>query len=87
MKTYEEKVAPLGFDGEIPAGDAMMALIDQGLSAHRDGFHASLGMGRYAIALCWLKTLTGISPIGNTFRDFDEPMTEEEIRIAQEAAN
>ena len=86
VKAYEEKVAPLGFDGEIPAGDTMMKLMDGGHTAHRDTFHASFGIGRYAIALTWLKTLAGVSPEGNSFRDFDVPMTEEEILAAQNAA-
>ena len=33
---------------------------------HRDGFHMSQA-GRYLIACVWLETLTGVSPVGNTF--------------------
>ena len=59
----------------------MAALYESGLKIHRDGFHASRGVGRYAIALTWLKTLRGVSVIGNFFADLEEEITDEQRRI------
>jgi hypothetical protein len=50
---------------------------------HRDTFHASKGLGRYALGLLWYRMLTGNRVADNTFRDFDEPISEEEILIAK----
>lgn len=73
-------------DGIIPSGEAMGALMAAGKRPHRDTFHASLGLGRYTLALTWLATLTEASPLGNGFRVFDEPVTEEECALAQQIA-
>ena len=71
-------------DGIIPGGDVFMALLDKGVEKiHRDTFHASLGLGRYALGLTWYRTLTGNSVAANTFADFDEPVTEAEIALAK----
>ena len=43
----------------IPAGAVMYKLLKLGYKVHRDGYHASLGLGRYAIALTWLRVLFG----------------------------
>ena len=37
----------------------MYKLLKLGYKVHRDGYHASLGLGRYAIALTWLRVLFG----------------------------
>ena len=63
-----------------------MNLAEAGLPAHRDGFHASLGTGRYAIALTWYQALTGRDIADNSFANFDVPVTAEEIAIAKKAA-
>lgn len=36
-------------------------------SLYRDGFHMHLVYGRYLLACVWYKTITGKSPIGNSF--------------------
>ena len=54
---------------------------------HRDTFHASLGAGRYLLALCWYKALTKKDISNNTFDDFDEPVTESEREIVIKAVN
>ena len=64
----------------------MLHLASHGIRAHRDGFHASLAAGRYAIALTWAGKLLGLDLRENTFTDFDIPATEEEIQAAREAA-
>ena len=48
---------------------------------HRDGKHASLGAGRYALALTWYKVLTNKSVLNNKFVPFDEEISEEERRL------
>ena len=65
----------------------MQNIIKEGLTVHRDTFHASLGLGRYAIALAWYEMLTGNSTENNSFRDFDVPVSEEEVKIAKKAAH
>ena len=51
-------------DGIIPSATTMqnMRTSHLGDTLTRDGFHASYDYGRYAIALTWMKALTGISP-------------------------
>ena len=83
---YAQAAGMVQADLVIPAGRAMMNLAEAGLPAHRDGFHASLGAGRYAIALTWYHALTGRDIAENSFKDFDVPVTGEEIAIARKAA-
>lgn len=60
----------------IPTGDAIQYLRDNtakfdykngGLSLCRDGFHLSLGYGRYAAALCWCGKLLDVDVREATF--------------------
>ena len=83
---YAQAAGMVQADLVIPAGRAMMNLAEAGLPAHRDGFHASFGAGRYAIALTWYHALTGRDIAENSFKDFDVPVTGEEIAIARKAA-
>jgi hypothetical protein len=83
-KAYNEVAEAEGFDGIIPSGDMMQALLENGIAkVHRDTFHASLGVGRYALGLLWFRALTGKSVMENSFSDFDVPATAEEIEIAK----
>lgn len=50
---------------------------------HRDTFHASLGLGRYALGLIWYRVLTGNDVTNNTFADFDEEVSAEQMAIAK----
>lgn len=71
-------------DGIIPSGK-LMTLLDKGVKrVHRDTYHATYGLGRYALGLLWFRILTGNNVTGNTYRDFDEEVSEEEIALAQE---
>ena len=82
--SYEKAAELICADGIIPCGDAMMKATKMGIEKiHRDTFHASLALGRYAIALVWLKALFGVSPCGNSFREFDEPLSDEDIAVVQ----
>ncbi len=83
-KAYQKCHEDLGTDGIIPCGKLLMELLHNGIpTVHRDTFHASLGVGRYAQGLLWYRMLTGRSVADNTFCDFDAPVTEEEICIAK----
>ena len=74
--------------GIIPAGEAMMKATELGIEKiHRDTFHASRGVGRYMLALCWYKFLTGKDISDNRFDATDVPMSEEERQIAINAVN
>ncbi len=83
---YAEAAKRINADGIIPCGDTALNLYKMGLAPHRDTFHIDLGYGRYALALTWYGYLTGKDISENGFNDFDVPVTEEEIRIAKEAA-
>ena len=84
-KSYREVADELALDGLIPSGEVMLELMHGGFKVHRDGFHASLGIGRYAIALTWFCRLTGRSADDVTFRELDVPITDEEIAAAKAA--
>ena len=85
---YGRARALIGADGFIPSGEAVQRALELGLPRfHRDTFHASYGVGRYLLALVWYKVLFGKDITENTFSDFDEPVTDEERRIAIAAVN
>jgi len=68
----------------LPGCTVVKELVLEGLEGfYGDDVHASLGKGRYAMALTWYRALTGASVTGNTFRDFDEPITDDEISLIQ----
>ncbi len=84
VRCYHEIEKEAGFDGLIPSGELMRALLDNGIpKIHRDGFHLSFGLGRYAAGLLWFRMLTGKSVAENTFADFDEEIPESEIALAK----
>lgn len=85
---YEKAAESIRADGVIPSGRAMMKALEMGLEkVHRDTFHASLGVGRYLLALCWYKALTGRDISHNDFHEFDAAVTEAERRIAIKAVD
>ena len=47
----------------------------------RDTFHASLGAGRYGLALLWYAVLTGKPITDDAFDDFDVAVSDEEREI------
>ena len=85
---YKRAAEAIHADGIIPSGDLMLRLAGSGIGKiHRDGFHASLGTGRYALALLWYGVFTGRDVQEVTFREFDEPVTEEQIAIIKRTVN
>ena len=86
-KGYAEAKEGIGADGLIPGGEAIYAAVERNLpNIYRDSFHMSLGFGRYLLGLLFFGTMIGEKIEDNAFCDFDEPMTEEEIRAAKEIA-
>lgn len=80
VNAYNKAVEITNADGLIPSGDIMYRLSTSGVgSVHRDTFHAAFGVGRYALAMTWLRYLTGADVSDNTFTDTKEPLTEEQI--------
>ncbi len=85
---YSKAAQNINAYGIIPCGEAMMQALDMGIGkVHRYTFHASLGVGRYLLALCWYKILTKKDITGNSFNDFDVPVTEQEREIVIKAVN
>lgn len=81
---YEKATKDISADMLIPCGELLQNLIAAGIeSVHRDDFHTSLGLGRYAMGLLWYSMLTENDIKNNTFCDFDEEITEEQIAIAK----
>jgi len=85
---YEKASRDLGNLKIIPSGESFQLAIKNGIkNLHRDGFHASLGIGRYLLGAVWYEALTGRSILPNTFKEFDEPITDEEINILKKCAH
>ena len=85
--SYKSAARDISADGYIPAGALMQKLYKTiGDKAYRDGYHATHGVGRYALALVWYMTLLEKNIDGVVYRDFDEPVSEEELLIAEKCA-
>lgn len=85
---YEQMAKDINADGIIPSGVAMQKALDLGIEKiHRDTFHASLGAGRYLIALCWYKKIFDKDISKDTFNEFDEPVSKKERNMVIEAVN
>ena len=54
----------------VPSGTAIQNARTTWLgdNMNRDGYHLDLKMGRYTAACAWLETITGISPVGFSYR-------------------
>ena len=86
-ESYSLAVIDCAVDGLIPSGQVFENLAAKGIKCHRDTFHASLGAGRYAIALTWIKALTGADININSFKDTAEPLSADDIDKIKEAVN
>ena len=84
VNAYNKAAERIHADILIPSGEVFGAMLENGIpKIHRDTFHASLGLGRYALGLTWYKILTGGNVVGNVFSDFDEEVSAEQIAIAK----
>lgn len=82
QKAYAKAVEEIRADGLIPSGRAMLRASQTGLEkVHRDSFHASIGAGRYLLALTWYKTLLGKDITKNNFQEIEEEVTERDRKI------
>ena len=82
VAAYAQFAARIRADGVIPSGEMLAALLQNGVPrVHRDTFHASLGVGRYALGLLWYRSLTGKSVAAIPFRDFDEAIDTKTVDI------
>ena len=81
---YEKAADAVSADGTIRSGELFGKLLERGVpKVHRDTFHASNGLGRYALGLLWYHALTGRGVTENAFADFDEPITPEDVRTVK----
>ncbi len=88
VSSYEKMSKAINADAIIPSGEMLYKLHENGIEkVHRDTFHASLGAGRYALALLWLRKLCGVSISEDQYNDFDEPVTDAERQIIRSTVN
>ena len=84
VKACRKAAAAIQADWIIPSGEVFEAMLEHGVEkVHRDTFHASLGLGRYALGLTWYACLTGRDVTDHPFADFDEAISPEQIETAQ----
>ena len=81
---YERAANEIHADGVIPSGALLTELAAQGYTVHRDTFHASYGLGRYALALTWLRALTGADVSDIALPVYDEPIAEDALNFVQQ---
>ena len=78
--SYKKAAEDINADLIIPSGELLSLLLENGIEkVHRDSFHASFGLGRYALGLLWYHFLTGNDIIENSFNGFDEEITHDKI--------
>lgn len=87
-KAYQEAAKQIDADYIIPSGELFHALLENGIEkVHRDTFHASYGLGRYALGLIWYSILTGNDIANNLFNDFDDTVSTEQIAIVKKCVS
>ncbi len=80
--SYQKAFEGVNADMIIQSGEVLQRLIAFGVEkVHRDTCHLSYGIGRYAVGLLWYSLLTENDVINNTFCDFDEEISEEDVGI------
>ena len=80
--SYQKAADSIQADFLIPSGEVFQAVLDAGIEkVHRDSYHASKGLGRYALGLIWYATLTGRDITDNPFCDFDEEVSAVQMQI------
>lgn len=85
-EAYEKAAQDIKADFLIPSGEVFQNLLSLGVeNIHRDTYHASLGVGRYALGLAWYAALTGNDISDNAFSDFDEEVSAREIEAAKKS--
>lgn len=88
VKAYHKAAEQIGADHIIPSGEVFGAMLESGIGkVHRDTYHASLGLGRYALGLTWYRCLTGNDIMDNRFNDFDEEISPQDILTAKKCVS
>ncbi len=78
---YNKAAETIHADMLVPSGKLFQMLIKESVGpVHRDTFHASFGIGRYALALLWYKCLSKNDVMQNAFADFDEEISAENVK-------
>lgn len=77
--SYNKASAEIHADMIIPSGLLFQNMIKRGMKVHRDTFHATYGLGRYALGLLWYLKLTGNNVMKNTFCEFDEDVSADDV--------
>ena len=86
--SYETAKKEINADGIILSGEAVLLANKAGAeNIYRDDFHMSRCFGRYMLGLVWYKSLTGRPIMENTFCDFDEDISEDQINLAKRCAD
>ena len=81
---YKKAATDINAEFVIPSGTLFQLLIKNNVfNIHRDTFHASLGIGRYALGLLWYAMLTGNDVSKNSFTAFDEGISDEDINTVK----
>ena len=82
--SYQKAFEEINADIIIPSGEVLQKLITHGIEkVHRDTYHLSYGLGRYAVGLLWYSILSGNDVKNNTFCNFDEEISEADIEIVK----
>ena len=85
--SYVKAAEAINADGTVHSLEAMNRLYDAiGDRAYRDGYHCSLGVGRYMLGCLMFMSFFGKEVEGNTYRDFDVEISEDDISLAQKIA-
>ena len=87
-RAYQRAADAIKADGIIPSGAVFEAMQDQtDARMYRDGFHASLGIGRYVLGLLWYGYLTG-RPVRNvSFETLYEPVSAAGLEQARQVVS
>ena len=80
VNAYDIAAQTINADGIIRSGELFAKLLQNGVPrVHRDTFHVTLGLGRYALGLLWYRTLCKRDIFDNGFFDFDELISTDDI--------
>lgn len=80
FESYDKVAKDIKADFIIPSATLFENLTEAGIEkVHRDTFHASLGIGRYALGLLWYSFITGKDITNNNYSDFDEEISQIDI--------
>lgn len=84
QKSYNMTFNDINAYDLLPSGKLILSLSKRGvINTHRDGFHLSLGIGRYSAGLLWYYKLSKKTEIVD-IDSFDEEVSKEDIALAKE---